>query len=72
MKIIYKTSQNERPALSNADALVSPAAQRGLFAKAFWWAVDWLAGDPAAVIPSRARSLAYVRINSHYDALGRS
>ncbi|WP_188717147.1 hypothetical protein [Paracoccus acridae] len=73
MNIIYKTSQNERPTLlANADALVSPAAQHGLFAKAFWRAVDWLAGDPAVVTPVRVRSLADVRINSHYDALGRS
>ncbi|GHG38014.1 hypothetical protein [Paracoccus aerius] len=72
MKIIHKTLQNERTTLANGDAQVSPAGLRGLFARAFRRAIGWLAGDPAAVNPDMVRSLAYVRINSHYDALGHS
>lgn len=72
MKIIFKTSENDRPTLAIADPRASSAAQRGLFARAFRRALDWLAGEPAALAPGKVRSRAYLRINSHYDALGRS
>lgn len=72
MKIIYKNSQNEHSTRANADALVSPAGLPGLFARAFRQVIGWLASGPTAVNPGMVRSLAYVRINSQYDALGRS